>query len=119
MNGQVLDLIAKGAVFGLKDLSAESLAVLGGEKRVHGWLVVRTASGPMQKSYQFGSRLATHMDPILVRFGSILLIWYTNGKPFTATNQMDFHNQSLDAYEAQLDQQIEENNGVTLCSHCI
>ena len=28
---------------------------------------------------------------------------------------MDFHTQSLDAYEAQLDQQIEENNGVTLC----
>ena len=35
----------------------------------------------------------------------------TNGKPFTATNQMDFHNQALDAYEARLDQQIEENKG--------
>ena len=38
------------------------------------------------------------------------------GKPVTtATNQMDFHNSSLDRYEAQLDQQIEVNNGVTLC----
>ena len=35
-----------------------------------------------------------------------------NSSPVT---DMDFHNQSLDAYEAQLDQQIEVNNGVTLC----
>ena len=69
----------------------------------------------MQKSYQFGSGLATHW----IRYGSNsdphCYIEGTNGKPFTATNQMDFHNQALDAYEAQLDQQIEENNGVTLC----
>ena len=40
----------------------------------------------------------------------------TNGKPFTATNQMDFHNQALDAYEARLDQQIEENKGYRIAS---
>ena len=31
----MFDLIAEGAVFGLQDLSAESLAVLGGEEAVH------------------------------------------------------------------------------------
>ena len=31
--------------------------LVGGD--FHGWLVVRTASGPMQKSYQFGSGLPT------------------------------------------------------------
>ena len=60
-------------------------------------------------------QIGYHLDPILVRFGSVLLYVGTNGKPFTATNQMDFHNQALDRYEAQLDQQIEVNNGVTLC----
>ena len=69
----------------------------------------------MQKSYQFGSGLPT----IWIRYWSnsdpYCYIEDTNGKPFTATNQMDFHNQALDAYEAQLDQQIEVNNGVTLC----
>ena len=66
----------------------------------------------MQKSYQFGSGFTA--DPLWVRFGSVLLFG-NERKPFTATNQMDFHNQALDRYEAQLDQQIEVNNGVTLC----
>ena len=32
LNSEALDLITEGAVFGLEDLSAESLAVLGVEK---------------------------------------------------------------------------------------
>ena len=60
-------------------------------------------------------RIGYALDPLWSDSDPYCYYLGTNGKPFTATNQMDFHNQALDAYEAQLDQQIEVNNGVTLC----
>ena len=54
---EVLDLIAQGAVFGLEDLSAESLAVLGGEEGGHGWCWRGPPSGP-------GGSLAVEVDVV-------------------------------------------------------
>ena len=87
---------------------------------VTSWLVVGwTASGPMQKSIPVWVRIGYASDPLWVRFGSVLLLCgHERGSRSPQPTKWTF-TPSLDRYEAQLDQQIEVNNGVTHVRHCI
>ena len=82
---------------------------------MHGWLEVEDRFRSDAEIIPVRVRIANHLDPILVRFGSILLICGHEREAVHRNQPNGFHEQALDAYEAQLDQQIEENNGVTLC----